>query len=89
MQVSYKTNFLSVDNISQSYIVSHLHRAMNAGQLLDSAAGPVAMAAIPAMSATWFPPDQRTTATAIASRVQAFGGALPFVLGISVNQTIR
>ena len=70
-------------------IVSHLHRTMNAGQLLDSAAGPVAMAAIPAMSATWFPPDQRTTATAIASRVQAFGGALPFVLGISVNQTIR
>jgi FLVCR family MFS transporter len=51
------------------------------GQLLVGLAGPVSMCIGPVVSATWFPPNQRATATSIIS-VSNYGGcAAMFVLG--------
>ncbi|XP_076456105.1 solute carrier family 49 member 4-like [Babylonia areolata] len=54
---------------------------MNVGQALNGLAGPVAMAGPPVMSAVWFPPKQRTTATAIGTIFATMGTAAGFVLG--------
>lgn len=43
--------------------------------------GPVAQAAATVLSSTWFPPNQRTTATAIGSLASYTGTALSFVMG--------
>eukprot|EP00042_Codosiga_hollandica_P026034 m.120030 g.120030 ORF g.120030 m.120030 type:complete len:472 (-) comp52074_c0_seq2:819-2234(-) len=51
------------------------------GQIFNGLAGPVAMSIPPVLSATWFPPGQRTTATAIMSMSNYIGVALAFVLG--------
>eukprot|EP00062_Callorhinchus_milii_P022919 gi/632981206/ref/XP_007907462.1/ PREDICTED: disrupted in renal carcinoma protein 2 [Callorhinchus milii] len=54
---------------------------IHTGQLFNGLAGPVFMTAPPFLSTTWFPPDQRATATAIASLLNYFGGACAFLLG--------
>ena len=51
------------------------------GQFITGLGGPVAMAAAPLVSSAWFPPDQRTTATAISSLACYSGTALSFVIG--------
>ncbi|KAL4228584.1 Solute carrier 49 member 4 [Mactra antiquata] len=51
------------------------------GQFLNGLAGPIAMGAPPALSAEWFPPEQRTTATAIATVTNTLGLAMSFILG--------
>lgn len=51
------------------------------GQILNGLAGPVAMAAAPVLSSTWFPPNQRTTATSIMTASNYFGVAVSFILG--------
>ncbi|BFZ06379.1 hypothetical protein BsWGS_09418 [Bradybaena similaris] len=51
------------------------------GQFLNGVAGPIGMAAIPALSATWFPPHERVTATAIGSSIAVLGSSLAFILG--------
>jgi FLVCR family MFS transporter len=56
-------------------------RLANAGAFLNGAAGPVAMAASPVLSSVWFPPNERTTATAISSTLNYLGVALSFVVG--------
>lgn len=64
----------SMDNKSQSLLI-HM------GQFVTGLGGPVAMAAPPLVSAAWFPPSQRTTATAISSLACYSGTALSFVFG--------
>ncbi|XP_072436016.1 solute carrier family 49 member 4 [Chiloscyllium punctatum] len=54
---------------------------IHAGQLLNGFAGPVIMNAPPFLSTTWFPPDQRATATAVASLFNYFGSACAFLVG--------
>eukprot|EP01065_Artemidia_motanka_P043945 TRINITY_DN6180_c0_g1_i1.p1 TRINITY_DN6180_c0_g1~~TRINITY_DN6180_c0_g1_i1.p1 ORF type:complete len:506 (+),score=85.75 TRINITY_DN6180_c0_g1_i1:56-1519(+) len=54
---------------------------MHAGQILNGLAGPYAMSAGPVLSTQWFPPHERTTATAIASSMNYAGTALTFVIG--------
>uniref|UniRef100_UPI00398EE360 solute carrier family 49 member 4 isoform X2 n=1 Tax=Pristiophorus japonicus TaxID=55135 RepID=UPI00398EE360 len=54
---------------------------IHAGQLLNGLAGPAVVNAPPFLSTTWFPPDQRATATAIASLLNYFGGACAFLVG--------
>ncbi|ESP01117.1 hypothetical protein LOTGIDRAFT_139886, partial [Lottia gigantea] len=49
---------------------------MHLGQLLNGCAGAVAMSASPVISSTWFPPNERTTATAI-------GVLIPDVIGLA------
>ena len=53
---------------------------IHCGQFITGIGGPIAMAAAPMVSAAWFPPDQRTTATAISSLACYSGTALSFVI---------
>lgn len=54
---------------------------INIGQFLLMAGGPVAIGAPPLVSATWFPPRERTTATAIGTLAGYFGIAIAFAVG--------
>jgi len=56
-------------------------RFIHGGQLLNGFAGPVCMAAPPLISATWFPANQRTTATSLALLSGNIGFAMAFVAG--------
>jgi len=57
-------------------------RFIHGGQMLNGLAGPVCMAASSLISATWFPANQRTTATSIILLSGNVGFALSFVIGI-------
>ena len=57
---------------------SHL---MHAGQILNALAGPVAMSAGPVLSAMWFPPSERTFATAVVATSNYGGTCFMFALG--------
>ena len=50
---------------------------MHVGQMLNGLAGPVAMAAPPLLSATWFPAKQRTTSTSFIILLTSLGGSVP------------
>ncbi|XP_007227988.2 solute carrier family 49 member 4 [Astyanax mexicanus] len=54
---------------------------IHGGQLLNGLAGPTLMSAGPLLSTTWFAPDQRATATAVASLVGYLGAACSFLAG--------
>ena len=54
---------------------------INLGQFFCMASGTVALGAPPLVSATWFPPSERTTATAIGTLVGYFGIAAAFAVG--------
>ncbi|CAB1437229.1 unnamed protein product [Pleuronectes platessa] len=56
-------------------------RLIHGGQLLNGLAGPTIMSAGPYLSTTWFAPDQRATATAVASLFCYLGSAASFVVG--------
>ncbi|XP_062521351.1 solute carrier family 49 member 4 homolog [Corticium candelabrum] len=51
------------------------------GLFLNGLAGPVAMSAPPLISAVWFPPGQRTTATAVTALSAYYGLSFSFVIG--------
>ena len=51
------------------------------GQIIANFTGPVSMAAPPLISSTWFPPYQRTTATAILAVAGYVGLASSFLIG--------
>lgn len=54
---------------------------INIGQFLTLAGGPVSVGGPPLVSATWFPPGERTTATAIGTLAGYFGIAQSFAVG--------
>ncbi|XP_050395918.2 solute carrier family 49 member 4 [Patella vulgata] len=55
---------------------------IHAGQFLNGLGGPVAMTAPPVISAIWFPPKERTTATSIAFLIpNILGVAGAFLIG--------
>ncbi|KAK2905784.1 solute carrier family 49 member 4 [Channa argus] len=54
---------------------------IHGGHFLNGLAGPTIMSAGPYLSTTWFAPDQRATATAVASLFCYLGGAVSFVVG--------
>lgn len=54
---------------------------IHGGQFLNGLAGPTIMSAGPYLSTTWFAPDQRATATAVASLFCYLGSAASFVVG--------
>ncbi|MGH0130734.1 UNVERIFIED_CONTAM: hypothetical protein FKN15_043160 [Acipenser sinensis] len=64
---------------------------IHGGQLLNGLAGPTVMSAPPLLSTTWFAPDQRATATAVAALLSYLGAACSFLIGPLVvpapNQT--
>ena len=51
------------------------------GQMLNGLAGPIAFGASTVVSATWFPVNQRTTATAAGSILNGLGCAVPYLVG--------
>ncbi|XP_065845515.1 solute carrier family 49 member 4 homolog [Oscarella lobularis] len=51
------------------------------GMIFNGLASPVALAAPTIVSATWFPPEQRTVATAVTALAQVYGVAIPFAVG--------
>ncbi|XP_033761457.1 solute carrier family 49 member 4 homolog [Pecten maximus] len=53
----------------------------NIAAFLNALGGPVAMGAPPVLSAAWFPPNQRTTSTAIATISNYAGFAASFLIG--------
>ncbi|XP_017276574.1 solute carrier family 49 member 4 [Kryptolebias marmoratus] len=60
----------------------HVRRWMiHGGQFLNGLAGPTIMSAGPYLSTTWFAPDQRATATAVATLFSYLGGAASFLVG--------
>lgn len=62
---------------------------MGGGQLLNGLAGPVTQAAPTLLSSTWFPSEQRTTATAVAALCSSLGVAISFVIGPLVVTDIK
>jgi FLVCR family MFS transporter len=54
---------------------------LHAGQIINAAAGPVVMSSPSLLSAVWFPPHQRATATSLAYLGGNLGGAVGFLLG--------
>lgn len=56
-----------------------------AGAIINAIAGPVAMAAPIQISATWFPPHERTRATSIGQMFNALGVGVSFLLGTAVS----
>ncbi|CAH1773429.1 unnamed protein product [Owenia fusiformis] len=61
---------------------AHAKWLINLGHALNGFAGPIVMGAPPVLSVTWFPPHERTTATAISTVFGAgFGTAVSFVIG--------
>ncbi|XP_059165974.1 solute carrier family 49 member 4 homolog [Physella acuta] len=57
------------------------------GQFFCGVGGPVSMGSIPAISATWFPPKERVSATAISACINTLGVAVPFVVGPALVYT--
>lgn len=58
-----------------------LSRLAHVSQFIIGLAGPVVFTAGPSISALWFPPEQRTTATAIATMAGFAGSAVCFIYG--------
>lgn len=54
---------------------------VHTGQLLNGLGGPVAMGLPPVLSATWFPPHERTTATAVSQILNGLGVGVFFIIG--------
>lgn len=48
---------------------------------MNGMAGPIVMSAPSVISAVWFPPGQRTTATAVTALSSYYGLAFSFVFG--------
>nr|XP_054751345.1 solute carrier family 49 member 4 homolog isoform X1 [Lytechinus pictus] len=62
---------------------------MNIGHIFIGLAGPIMMSAVTSISATWFPTNERTTATAISSTLPYLGLATSFVLGPEIVGNIK
>ena len=69
--------------------LSIFHRSMGAGQLFNGVAGPVTQAAPTLLSSTWFPSEQRTTATAVAALCGSLGIAVSFMIGPLVVTDVK
>ncbi|XP_031697046.1 solute carrier family 49 member 4 homolog [Anarrhichthys ocellatus] len=54
---------------------------IHGGHFLNGLAGPTIMSSGPFLSTTWFAPDQRATATAVASLFCYLGSATSFLVG--------
>ncbi|XP_071956370.1 solute carrier family 49 member 4-like [Antedon mediterranea] len=69
--------------------IENIKWTMNIGHICIGTAGPVFMSAPTLLSATWFPPSQRTTSTAISSAAAYLGVAASFLIGPSIVTDIQ
>ena len=58
-----------------------IFRTANIGQFFNGLAGAFLVQLASLVSTTWFPPYQRTTATAVSSIAMELGMAVSFILG--------
>lgn len=63
-----------------------IYRLMNLCAILNGIAGTVPFAGPALVANTWFPPQQRTTATAVSSVFNYGGVAMAFVIGVWCHQ---
>ncbi|CCW71843.1 unnamed protein product [Phytomonas sp. Hart1] len=61
---------------------------LNMGQIFSGLGSPVAAGAVSALSATWFPPKERTRATAVAILFNSVGNALCYLFIPIVTQKL-
>ncbi|XP_031568006.1 solute carrier family 49 member 4-like, partial [Actinia tenebrosa] len=62
---------------------------LNIGQCISMLSTPVGLGAPPSISATWFPPEERTTATAISTLVAYIGLPVAFIIGPYMVQILE
>jgi FLVCR family MFS transporter len=62
---------------------------LHAGQIVNAAVGPIVMSSPSLLSARWFPPHRRATATSVAYLGGNLGGAVGFLLGPCVEFALR
>lgn len=55
--------------------------SIHTGQFICMLSSPIGLGAPPCLSATWFPPSQRTTATAVATLLAYTGISASFIIG--------
>ncbi len=60
--------------------------AAHACAILNGVAGVVIMSAPPAISAAWFAPHERTTATGIGQMANNVGASVSFLMGVEVRE---
>lgn len=75
------TLLLFIPALIPDYFPPLCRRLIHGGQFLNGLAGPTIMSAGPFLSTTWFGPDQRATATAVASLFSYLGGSVSFLVG--------
>ena len=75
--------FIPTGDVTTSTVLIHF------GQIIANFACPVGMAAPPLLSSTWFPPYQRTTATAILTVAGYVGTAVSFLIGPAFVDDIK
>ncbi|XP_033625226.1 LOW QUALITY PROTEIN: solute carrier family 49 member 4 homolog [Asterias rubens] len=61
--------------------IDYIKWSVNVGQIFINLSGPLLSAAPTILSAVWFPPHQRTTATAISTASVSMGFAVSFLVG--------
>ena len=64
-------------------------RTANIGQIFVGLAGPICQGGPPALSATWFPANQRTTSTAIATVALVIGTSFSFLIGPNIVTNVK
>ncbi|XP_033109466.1 solute carrier family 49 member 4-like [Anneissia japonica] len=69
--------------------IDNIKWTMNIGHICIGIAGPVLMSAPTLISATWFPPTQRTTSTALTSSAAYLGIAGSFLIGPVIVTDIK
>ncbi|XP_038058043.1 solute carrier family 49 member 4 homolog isoform X2 [Patiria miniata] len=62
--------------------------SMNIGMIFVGLSNPILLAGPPLLSSVWFPPHQRTTATAIASQCSYLGIGMSYLVGPQVVHNI-
>ena len=56
-------------------------------QILNSLSGPILLTVPPLVSAQWFPPQSRATATSLGFMANYFGTAISYTIALIVNKT--
>ena len=77
-EVHSNNNVYSMLNLNDFILI---FRLAHLGHMFTGISAPVLFAGSPVMSATWFPPGQRATATAIMTTYSLSGTALIFLVG--------
>eukprot|EP00048_Salpingoeca_helianthica_P004438 m.76856 g.76856 ORF g.76856 m.76856 type:complete len:473 (+) comp13196_c0_seq1:1319-2737(+) len=68
------------DTDGRSSVATFALSLVHIAQIINAAAGPLVCATVTLVSSTWFPINERTTATAVAVLFNNFGAAIGFIM---------